>query len=415
MEAALLLWEDMNNPRVFMVGWEYPPHNSGGLGVACHGLTTALAKLKTQIYFTLPFQFGGSLDHLQLISCYDPDWEEITKMPFSAYQDAAQSLLSMTTEDMSKPLASLPQSEIEHKVASYADLVANSGKRHGQSYDVIHAHDWMSFPAGIKVRQKTKKPLIAHVHSTEFDRIPHGYGSNYIHSTEKEGLEAADKIVAVSHFTKRLLIDRYGIKAEKIEVVHNGHDPKEQASVDLVSFAPERPVVVFMGRLTMQKGAEYFIDLASRVLEKTSDALFIVAGDGDQYRSLLFKTAGNRLSASVLFSGFLRGKEKEMLLHRADVFVMPSLSEPFGLVALEAAEQKIPVIISSSSGVSEVLKGAVVVDFWDTRKMAEEIDYIINNGVYRRQIVEKQSSSLPLINWRSAAEKMTSLYRRLLG
>lgn len=398
---------------IFMIGWEYPPHNSGGLGEACAGLTQALAHEGQRIYFSLPYRLHQSVEHMQMLGCYDPAWElEAGQPPFPAY--AAQ--LPMSTQEIEQELlGKLPESELENRVSQYADYVTQAAQMKKQEFELIHAHDWMSFPAAIKMQHQLGKPMVAHVHSTEFDRIPHGHGSSYITHTEYEGVQQADKVIAVSHYTKQVLIDRYGVDAKKIEVVHNGIDPVNQSSVDFVNFAPERPVVAFMGRLTMQKGAEYFIELAQQILAQQSDALFIVAGHGDMYQSLLFKTAGSRLSTSVLFSGFVRGREREMLLDRANVFVMPSLSEPFGLVALEAAQRQTPVIVSSNSGVKEVLRGAVVTDFWDVKKMAQEVIRLLQDDDYHRQVVRQQHDSLGQVTWRKAASRVQEIYRKLVG
>ena len=397
---------------IFMIGWEYPPHNSGGLGEACAGLTQALAQDGKRIYFSLPYRLQQTVEHMQMLGCYDPAWEDPSQPPFSAYSSLPPLLASEIEQEL---LGTLPESELENRVSHYAEYVTQAAQLKKNDFEVIHAHDWMSFPAAVKMKQQLGKPMVAHVHSTEFDRIPQGHGSSYITHTEYEGVQFADTVIAVSHYTKQVLVDRYGVDPAKIEVIHNGVGPIEQSSVDFVNFAPNRPVVVFMGRLTMQKGAEYFIELARKILAQQKDALFIVAGHGDMYQSLLFKTAGNKLSTSVLFSGFVRGREREMLLERANVFVMPSLSEPFGLVALEAAQHHTPVIISSNSGVKEVLRGAVVADFWDVNKMADEVVRLLQDEQYHQQVVSQQENSLGSLTWRKAAGKVQSVYQRLLG
>ena len=388
-----------NKLSVFMVGWEYPPYNSGGLGVACDGLTRALSDQGTQIYFTLPYSLIGALPHMQVLNCASFEDQNLKRLPFFAYD-------LQLTHGQSVELS------IEQQVRGYAQRVKKVAK--SKKADLIHAHDWMSFPAAQAARQSLGKPMIAHVHSTEFDRIPSGNGSNFIYQTEKDGLEAADKIVAVSEYTKQILITKYSIAADKIEVVYNGIDPLAQSSVELIHFAPDRPLIVFMGRLAEQKGAWYFIDLAQEVLTQLPNSLFVLAGQGEEYRSLLFKAAGNNLSASVLFSGFLRGREKEILLSRTDIFVMPSLSEPFGIVALEAAQRHIPVIISNNSGVSEVLNGAIEVDFWDTKKMAAKILALLGNLEYKRQVIKAQDESLAKLSWQRSALKMRKVYSELL-
>lgn len=413
-----------SNHKVFMIGWEYPPYNSGGLGVACEGLTKALSQQNTQLYFTLPHSYVGSLSHMQVLSCADPSWGSAQNQanlygvsPLGLYEASIQlqnSTKKGTTLD-SRALSALPQSELEAKVDKYAEIVSKQGMAKSKNYDVIHAHDWMSFPAGMALAKKTGKPLITHVHSTEHDRIPSGTGSHYIHHTEYEGLQASARVVAVSEYTKKLLIDKYAINPNKIDVVHNGIDPLDyDHHDDFVNFAQERPIVVFMGRLTAQKGAPYFLALATQVLRMTPEALFIVAGDGDMYHELLFSTAMQRLSASVLFSGFVRDKQKDLLLSRADVFVMPSLSEPFGLVALEAAQRHTPVIISKNAGVSEVLPHAIALDFWDLHKMSATIVQLIKDQGFSTSVVSGQTQDLQSVTWENAAHKLRQTYNKAL-
>ncbi|MEA2056556.1 MAG: glycosyltransferase family 4 protein [Patescibacteria group bacterium] len=397
-------------PKVLMIGWEYPPHNSGGLGVACQGITQALAEQNAEIYFTLPYQLKQSLGHMKVINCYDKSWgnENSSLPPFGAY---SQSVHQSNDKNLdSHQLRALPQSDIEQKVEEYAQLVEEKVADHENEFDLIHAHDWMSFPAATKLKKKTNKPFIAHVHSTEKDRIPNGYGSNYIEKTEKEGMEIADQIVAVSYYTKRLLIDYYQIDPAKIQVIHNGVFPTKYHKNKSDSFAAKRPIVTFMGRLTNQKGVKYFIKVGRKVLRKIPKALFIVAGSGHLYHELLLQTANQQLTAHVLFSGFVRGVQKDKLLDRSDVFIMPSLSEPFGLVALEAAQRQTPVILSKTSGVSEIMTSAVKVDFWDEDKMAVEVIKFLQDKGYSQQVVARQSQELSQATWSKSAQKLKKIY-----
>ncbi len=393
-----------------MIGWEYPPHNSGGLGVACEGLTQALAEQNTQIYFTLPYAHQLPISHMQVLECADPSWQiSTTAAPFPVYA-AVRNLTGKKPVD-AEGLHALPQSELEQRVKEYAAVVQNEAKRRQRSFEVVHAHDWMSLPAAALVKQQTGRPIVAHVHSTEYDRIPSGHGSPYIIQTEYQGLQLADRVIAVSYYTKRLLVDRYGIDADKIDVVHNGIVPlAESANTPL--FAPNQPVIVFMGRLTEQKGADYFLQVARRLLQQQPQALFILAGHGDLYQELLFKTAYNKLSASVLFGGFMRNSQREALLNRADVFLMPSLSEPFGLVALEAAQRRTPVIVSKNTGVAEVLPSAIAIDFWDVDKMVNTVLELLDNKGYHGQVVASQLSDVDKVTWQKAAEGVKDVYRR---
>jgi glycosyltransferase involved in cell wall biosynthesis len=401
---------------VLMIGWEYPPHNSGGLGVACEGMTKAISGLNTQIYFTLPYALPGGLSHMQVLDCSDPSWsatgEPVNTPPFQAYDSTSSQSQVPRKFVASHELSALPQSEMETKVGEYAHLVAERAGSLHQSYEVIHAHDWMSFPAAKQLKEKTGKPVIVHVHSTEYDRIPSGNGSSYIMQTEYDGMKIADQVVAVSFYTKQLLTQKYNIDPDKISVIHNGIDPLHSyPDAGRHHFASKRPVIVFMGRLTAQKGTEYFIDLARQVLAKIPSALFVVAGSGDMYHELLFRAAGKQLTASVLFSGFVRDAQREKLLDRADIFVMPSVSEPFGLVALEAAQRHTPVILSRSVGASEVMASSIAVDFWDVHKMSSVIVELLNNRQYHASVVERQLDDLQHITWDKAANRIVKLYR----
>ncbi len=403
--------------RVWMIGWEYPPHNSGGLGVACQGLTQSLAQSNTQIYFTLPYAFSGNVSHMELIECIHESWNsDPNAAPFSAYS----SIPSLDTSGFGRDyldtsaLAALPQSHLEVKVGQYAQLVSQQAAKRNNPFEVIHAHDWMSFPAGVQLKRQSGKPLITHIHSTEYDRIPSGHGSDFIMHTEYEGLQQADKVIAVSNYTKYLLVRHYNVDPNKIEVVHNGLTPSDSINPGTQHFASKRPVIVFMGRLTGQKGPEYMLALAKQLLQKIPDALLILAGSGDLYHELLITTARERLSASVLFSGFLRDQQREKLLDRADIFVMPSLSEPFGLVALEAAERHTPVIVSKNSGVAEVLPSAISIDFWDIQKMTDTIYDLLTNQVDRQKVVEQQLADVQKVTWQSAAQKVKNVYRSIV-
>ncbi len=401
----------LNRNNVLMIGWEYPPHISGGLGVACEGMTKALAGANTQIYFTLPFKLGSQVSHMKVIDCYDPDSNTIEVPPFLAYAKQSQTKLSKKIDAVK--LSSLPHSEIEMQVERYADLVDSTARTIKNDFDVIHAHDWMSFPAGVKLKKKTGKPLVAHVHSSEFDRIPNGKGSPYIMETEHKGMVIADRVIAVSYYTKKLLVDKYGIDGDKIDVVYNGLQSfSGKVDPGRHHFASKRPVVAFMGRLTMQKGADYFIEIAKKVLIQKPETLFVLAGSGDMYHELLFKTAANGLSASVLFSGFVRDRQKAKLLDRADVFIMPSLSEPFGLVAIEAAHHQTPVIISKNAGVGEVMKSCIAIDFWDLDKMSKTVLKIIDDKQLSKQVVDGQLKELEDITWKKSAIKIKDVYNR---
>ncbi len=401
--------------RVFMIGWEYPPHNSGGLGVACAGMTKALAGQHTPIHFALPYHHDEPVAHMQVLDCSDPSWFSADpalrfQPPLGVYETGS---LIRTTADSDTDIDRmrlLPQTELEQKVAQYADRVVSTGSGLKRDFDVIHAHDWMSLPAAADLRQKTGKPMIAHIHSTEYDRAALQTGNQLITQIEKAGMQAADHIIAVSYYTKRLLVEKYGVPDNKISVVHNGIDPIKFVSPTQPVFAGKRPVVAYMGRLTVQKGVEYFLSVARKVVQQIPDVLFVVAGSGDMYHELLFRSAYDQMSASVLFSGFLRDKQREKLLDRADVFMMPSISEPFGLVALEAAQRHTPVIVSKNAGVSEVLPGSVAVDFWDVDHMSQMVVELLSKPDKHAQQVAAQLRDVQQVTWDTAAKRIAQVY-----
>ncbi len=386
-----------------MVGWEYPPHNSGGLGVACEGLTQALAEQNTQIYFTLPYKTGFSASHMDILDCGASHATLLAvHPPFLAYQ-------TTPLPEINSKIS--PQSYLEEQVAEYSENVVDEALLH-RSSDVIHAHDWMSFPAAIKAADALDKPFVAQVHSTEYDRIPSGNGSQFIQHTEYEGLMAATRVIAVSYYTKELLITKYGIPRDKISVVHNGvAQLQTPTQVQTSPFATKRPVVTFMGRLTMQKGTEFFLKLAQRVLQQIPNALFVMAGDGDLYHELLWRVADQQLTASVLFSGFVRDRQRELLLDKSDVFVMPSVSEPFGLVALEAAQRNTPVIVSKQSGVHETMPSALLADFWDIDLMTNHVVRLLTDKQASQAQVVAQQSEVFKATWTRAADQVKQVYR----
>lgn len=402
----------VRSQSVLMLGWEYPPHNSGGLGVACEGLTQAMAQQNSQIYFTLPYT-AAPVSHMQMLNCADASWEDSEEPPFSSYSHVPTQK-NWDPEMLDAKLRTSTPTQLSEYVLGYADAVAANVSNQHVAFDIVHAHDWMTLPAAEMLKKQTNAPVVAHVHSTEFDRVPHGRGNEFIIETEARGFHAVDHIIAVSDYTKRLLQSAYGIASSKISVVHNGVQFQPFDASAAPHFARKRPVVVFMGRLTMQKGAEYFLRLASLVTQKQKDILFIVAGSGDLYHQLLLTTADLGLSASVLFSGFLRDIQRDWLLERADVFVMPSLSEPFGLVALEAAQHNTPVIISKQTGVGEVLPSALQVDFWDMDLLADTVLSLVRDKQQHEAVVAAQQADLPHITWDSAAQKVSAIYQSLL-
>lgn len=395
-----------------MIGWEYPPFNSGGLGVACQGLTEALSGEVRQIYFALPYELPLTVGHMDVLDCSHPDWHSNKNQPpFFAY-DGVSVVGKKIREFETDQIHLLPQSDLERQVTQYHDQVVKVAQE--KDFGLIHAHDWMAFPAAMALKKQTHQPFVAHVHSTEYDRSPHG-GSQYILKTEHDGMANADAVIAVSAYTKRILVAKYGIDPAKIHVIHNGVNTIGSANPDRQDFASSRPMVVFMGRLTGQKGPEFFLKLAKSVLAQLPETLFVVAGNGDLYQELLLSSAGQGLSGKLLFSGFVRDSQRDKLLDRADVFVMPSVSEPFGLVAVEAAQRSTPVIISKNSGVAEVLPHSLKADFWDIDLMTKQIVDLLTKKGFSQEVVKSQLEDLKPVTWKSAAQKVHDVYAKTLG
>ncbi len=290
----------------------------------------------------------------------------------------------------------------------YARLVVSITRR--ESFDVIHAHDWLTFPAGIALAKVTGKPLVVQVHSTEFDRAGNNVNQR-VYDIERAGMHAADRVIAVSQFTKSLCVRRYGVSPDKVDVVYNGVErehvqPREGARIEA-----QDKIVLFLGRITMQKGPEYFIAAAKRVLEKYENAKFVLAGSGDMALRMIELAASMGIGHKVLFTGFLRGRDVERVFRMADCYVMPSVSEPFGIAALEAISHDVPVILSKTSGASEVLTHVLKVDFWDIDEMANKILAVLRFPPLSETLREHGAFELHRLTWEGAAERCLESYR----
>jgi glycosyltransferase involved in cell wall biosynthesis len=301
--------------------------------------------------------------------------------------------------------------DIVSEVARYTRRVVEKGLH--SSADIIHAHDWMTFPAAAAIKRLTGKPLVVHVHSLEVDRAG-GKGDPRIEAIERRGLEEADIVIAVSFYSRAIIHQHYGIPLDKIFVVHNGvYTPEITQPYRRARGWPTR-VVLFLGRITQQKGPEYFVEAAAKVIPQVADALFVMAGTGDMLPRMIERVKQLGLTENFYFPGFLRGQEVEQIFSLADLYVMPSVSEPFGIAALEALSFETPVIISRQSGVAEVLKSALTVDFWDTNRLADLIvDALLHDDV-RREMVERSREELRRVRWDAAATKTIDLYRMLV-
>lgn len=402
-----------------MFGWEFPPHNSGGLGVACYGLSRALAESGVEVTFVLPKRMETNAPWCKMVFADNrPQMDipnDVYRSLYSGYISDAEYQRLLTTYPA---LASVRGSLLE-EVARYGVLARRIALE--EPHDVIHAHDWLSFVAGMEAKAVSGKPLITHMHATEFDRTG-GTGVNQsVYDIERAGMHAADGVIAVSQYTKDMLVRHYGIAPEKIEVVHNGIDHDDatisQSVKNLVHALQERgnDIVLFVGRLTLQKGPDYFLRAAKKVIHARPNTVFIFAGSGDMEQRLIQEAAYECIGDKVLFVGFLRGNALAQMYALADVAVMPSVSEPFGIVPLEAMHNGTPVIISKQSGVSEVVKNALKVDFWDTDEMANQLIAVLNHDSLKETLREQGAREVLGVVWKRAAEKCALVYHRVVN
>ncbi len=487
--------------RVLMLGWEYPPHISGGLGTACEGLTTSLAKHDVSIDFMVPRLYGEeNAPHMQLLGAASGAWPIEPPTPVAtltrtiaaepmlatdpilaaatdavrtvAPQSAAGDIRVLEVPAMLKPYldratyrelvetsgASTPAleaaaaSQIVHPIPEpgaaatrlehvhvpgedlpfaelgdtevhYGDDLFGEVARYalsatrrvaGLKYDLVHAHDWMTFPAGIEIARRAGAPLLVHVHSLEYDRAAHGADRDII-AIEHQGLERCTRAIAVSYYTRSLINKIHGTSLDKISVVHNGVYARETVEAYAGQRSSSGPVVLFLGRVTFQKGPEYFVQAAERVLKHVPDAVFVMAGSGDMLPRMKAMVDDLGIADSFRFPGFVRGAELERTFSTADVYVMPSVSEPFGIAPLEAMSYDRPVIVSKQSGVSEVLRNALKVDFWDVDKIASQIVALLELPELRKTIVERAREEIRHIHWDAAAEKLVPIYRNVVA
>jgi len=419
--------------RVFMLGWEFPPFISGGLGTACYGLTKALDQLGIGVTFVLPRTVDSQYaTHVRLLCPGGKQSSECIKglknvkfhtvaSPLQPYStsDSYQRTVEEILRRKQKVAAGGPAiggvnycCDMYSEVHRYATIAAQFAE--GEDFDIIHAHDWMTFPAGIAVSTLSGKPLIVHIHSTEFDRSGE-HVNQMVYDIERKGMHLADRVVAVSNYTRNIIIERYGVSPDKVEVVHNGSENNSnggwRGDADVKK---GEKVVLFMGRITMQKGPEYFLMAAKKVLEMMDNVKFVMAGSGDLMRKSIEMAAGLGIGHKVLFTGFLQGEAVQRIYKMADLFVMPSVSEPFGLVPLEALQNGVPVIISKQSGVSEVLMHALKVDFWDVNEIANKIVAVLKYPPLETALKNYGNSEVRRLRWKDAAAKCAKIYADML-
>ncbi len=423
-----------------MFGWEFPPHISGGLGTACYGLTRGLAHNGVEVALVVPKAYGDedqtsarivnasdfAFDPRQIryntfqheISYLEVNSQLVPYIGIDDYYNVVNQIESgvfEVSEDGGGKRryqfqggygANLMQ-EVE-KYALVAEEIARS-----QQYDVIHAHDWLTYRAGIAAKRVSGKPLVVHIHATEYDRSGENNRNEIVYGLEKEGMMAADAVCAVSNLTRQIVIDKYGIPAEKVFTLHNAVEPALR-QVDGQRPLKEK-IVTFLGRVTFQKGPEYFVETAKRVLEKDDNVRFVLAGDGDMMPRVIRRVAELGISDKFHFTGFLRGKDIDKMFGMSDVYVMPSISEPFGISPLEAMQSGVPVVISKQSGVSEVLQYAIKVDFWDIDATADAIYGILHYPSLAKLFSEKGCEEANNLKWEDVAARLKRIYELVVN
>ncbi|MBU0652792.1 MAG: glycosyltransferase family 4 protein [Proteobacteria bacterium] len=417
--------------RILMFGWEFPPRMSGGLGTACYGITAALAGLGHRITFVLPRDGeAGATPFLDLVSTAgipvsDADRDDGTEKTLRRlalrpvpsllhpYLDAGRYRTLYLSEGKKFPItADVYGLDLIAEVIRYGR--AGGVLARTSTFDVIHAHDWMTVPAALLARRISGRPLVLHIHSLEYDRSGENVNDE-IFAIEREGMEKADRIIAVSHRTKRMIAERYAIPEEKISVVYNAVSQKEARQAYRTERPRGRKMVLFLGRITFQKGPDYFVEAAAQVLRVLPDVTFVMAGAGDMMGRMIERIGALGIGDHFHFTGFLQGEEIERIFSLSDLYVMPSVSEPFGISPLEAMSYDVPVILSRQSGVSEILRHALKVDFWDVREMAAKIIAVLKHPVLADKLAEKAREELRKIRWETAAEKITAIYRETAG
>lgn len=395
--------------KVLMLGWEeLPPYNKGGLGEACLGISKSLSNKGVEITFVLPNSMPETnYNFMKLI------FANIKTDKLMSVQHVYTSYSELIKKHRLKGFIPSDFVSGAFKFAEWMDDVISEV---GTDFDIIHTHDWFTFPAGIVAKERLKIPLVVQMHSTEFDRTGGNFPNENVYQIEKMGLDRSDKIVSVSNLQKKIISEKYGIKDDKIEVVHNGIYKKEPMNISQ-SLMPLKKmgykIVLFLGRITLQKGPEYFVRAAKQVLKYEPKTMFVVVGSGDMEAQMLNEAIGNGVINNMVFAGFLRGEEKERIWANSDVYVMPSVSEPFGLTALEAITNGTPVIISKQSGVSELVVNALKVDFWDVDEIANKIVNVLRYPPITDDLRKETEKEIPSFSWDKAADKFLNLYQSL--
>jgi glycosyltransferase involved in cell wall biosynthesis len=392
--------------RVLMLGWEFPPHIAGGLGTACAGITRGLAAQGVDVTFVVPRLHGDEdAPYMRLVAAESGVVKRAPRIVPDAYE--TQPVYEKRVAKLTGRYGGRMMDEVDR----YSDAVSEIAD--AERFDLVHGHDWMTYPAAIDAARASDVPLVLHVHSLEFDRA--GPRANpQIVEIEQRGFDAADVVVCVSRNTADEVARRYRVERAKLRVVHNA-GPEDVAVRPRGPRRIEEPVVLFLGRVTYQKGPEAFLEAAARVVRVEPNVKFVVAGSGDLWKLLVERAAKLGLARHVHFTGFLRGDDVEKAYAAADVFVLPSVSEPFGITPLEAAARDVPTIVSRRSGVVEVMRGALVVDSWDVTDLANKILAVIRRPSLRAELVQRGREDARRLTWEGQGALLRAVYEDLIA
>lgn len=424
--------------KVLMFGWEFPPHITGGLGTACFGMTKGLLKNDVEVIFVVPKAYGDeSQEAVRLVNASDVSidirkteqtefWKNITYLEvnsslvpyigpeaFDNLMESNEKVTTLNEESVfnARYVFSGKYGEnLLEEVARYALVGAQIAR--DSDFDLIHAHDWLTYSAGVAAKQATGKPLVVHMHATEFDRSGESVNQR-VYDIERAGMMAADRVITVSNLTRNIVIDRYGIDPAKVITVHNAVEPVDRPDAEKPEKHVPEKIVTFLGRVTFQKGPEYFIEAAYKVLQRDPNVRFVMAGTGDLLEKMIRRVAQLRISTKFHFTGFLRGDNVDKMFAMSDVYVMPSVSEPFGISPLEAMRSNVPVVISKQSGVAEVLHHALKVDFWDIDAMADAIYGLLQYKSLPEMFSKYGAMEVDNLKWENAARHIKTVYEQV--
>jgi len=427
--------------KVLMFGWEYPPHISGGLGTACYGLTKGLSAFDDiDLTFVIPKVYGNEdkvkmkligasdvkLSNKVLLNQNSLEMSKINDFDqrISAYISPEQyeKLLFEQKKDLKNKVVRIPSGKLEF-TGKYGISLLKEISRYGvvaseiartEPHDVIHAHDWLTYPAGIEAKLMSGKPLVVHVHATEYDRCGENHNKN-VYEIERRGMEFADKVITVSDLTRNIVISKYNISPLKVVTIHNGVEPANNGIIQNIwKRGTKDKVVTFLGRITWQKGPKYFIKAAYKVLQKMDNVRFVMAGSGDLMEEMVKYVAKLKIADKFHFTGFLKGDDVYRMFALSDLYIMPSVSEPFGISPLEASQSNVPVIISRQSGVSEVFTYAIKVDYWDIDAMSDAIYGILTYPALEKHLKQNGKHEVNNLRWTDVAIKVKEIYYQVV-